>query len=125
MWIRLLGVGDAYVAPQVLSYLRIHEKQESEIHQTDFRLIKEQLIFAIMAFQLPHVYGDYTRSEKRLINWKLMKRLVREGLGTRGLKPKLEMVKIGISDLTSSRLLFCFALLLNLPRLLGMKRRKK
>jgi len=43
LWMRLLGIGDAYVVPHILSYLRIHGKQESSLHAVDFRLIKERL----------------------------------------------------------------------------------
>ena len=84
LWIRLLGVGDAYVVPEILSFLRIHNKSESATHSVDFRLIRERLMLANIAFQFPHMYGNYTKAEQRQIHRHLLKRLVREGLGRTG-----------------------------------------
>jgi glycosyltransferase involved in cell wall biosynthesis len=122
MWLRLLGVGNAYIVPQVLSYLRIHEKQESSIHAVDFRLIKERLMLANIVFLFPHMYGEHTRSERRVIQNHLLKRLVREGIGKRGLKSKFTMVKIGLSRLSYSRIKFLLLLIKNLPRLFRKSR---
>lgn len=116
LWMRLLGIGDAYVVPQVLSYLRIHERQESSIHGVDFRLIKERLMLANIAFMFPHIYGNYTSAEQKAIHNHLLKRLVREGLGKKGIKPKIKMVQIGLSRLSYSRTKFCWILLKNLRR---------
>ena len=117
LWMRLLGIGDAYVVPHILSFLRIHEKQESSIHAVDFRLIKERLMLANIAFWFPHIYGDYTKAEQKVIHNHLLKRLVREGLGKKGLKPKIKMVQIGLSTLSYSKTKFCWILLNNLRRI--------
>jgi glycosyltransferase involved in cell wall biosynthesis len=117
MWLRLLGVGNAYVVPQILSYTRIHDKQESTIHAVDFRLIKERLMLTNIAFQFPQTYGDYTKAEQKAIHSHLLKRLVREGIGQRGLKPKVDMTKIGMSQLCHSKIDFWWILTKNLPRI--------
>jgi len=122
LWMRLLGVGNAYVVPEILSYLRIHDQQESSIHAVDFRLIKERLMLANAAFLFPHMYGEYTKAEQKAIHRHLLKRLVREGLGTKGIKPKVDMIKIGLSRLTYSKIIFCFILLKNLRRLFRKSR---
>jgi len=122
MWLRLLGTGNAYVVPQVLSYLRIHDKQESSIHGVDFRLITERLMLANMVFQFPHIYGEHTRKEQRAIHNHLLKRLVREGLGRGGLRPKLKMFKIGLSRLSYSRVKFILILIANLRRIFSKSR---
>ena len=122
MYIRLLGVGDAYVVPQILSYLRIHDQQESTVQAVDFRLIKERLMLANIAFWFPHIYGDYTKAEQKAIHRHLLKRLVREGLGTRGLKHKVDMIRIGLSRLSYNRIVFCLILLKNLRRLFRKSR---
>lgn len=117
MWLRLLGVGNAYIVPQVLSYLRIHDEQESAIHGIEYRLIKERLMLANIAFWFPHMYGEYTRKEKRKIQNHLLERLVREGIGRKGLGPKLKMFRIGLSRLSYSRMKFCLLLIKNLRRI--------
>jgi len=122
MWLRLLGVGNVYIVPKVLSYLRIHDKQESSIHAVDFRLIEERLMLANIAFLFPHMYGEHTRSEQKAIHSHLLKRLVREGIGKKGLKPKFAMVKMGLSRLSYSRIKFFLLLVKNLPRLLRKSR---
>lgn len=116
MWLRLLGMGNAYVVPEILSYLRIHKKQESSIHAVDFRLIKERMGLANIASQFPHMYGEYTKKKQKAIHNHLLKRLVREGFGKKGFKPKLEMLKIGFSRLPCSKVKFCITLLKNLNR---------
>jgi glycosyltransferase involved in cell wall biosynthesis len=122
MSIRLLGVGDAYVVPDILSFLRIHDEQESSIHAVDFRLIRERLMLANLAFQFPHVYGEYTKAEQKRVHRHLLKRLVREGLGKKGFKPKLDMIKIGLSRLSYSRTKFVQLLIENLPRIFRKSR---
>lgn len=120
--IRLLGVGDAYVAPEILSYLRIHNQQESSVHAVDFRLIRERLMLANIAFQFPHVYGNYTKTEQKKISTHLLKRLVREGLGKKGLKAKFTMIQLGLSRLSYSKAKFILLLIKNLPRLFRKSR---
>lgn len=122
MSIRLLGVGNAYVVPEILSFLRIHDQQESSVHAIDFRLIRERLMLANIAFQFPHVYGDYTKAEQKRVHRHLLKRLVREGLGKKGFKPKLDMIKIGLSRLSYSRIKFVQLLIENLPRIFRTSR---
>ena len=108
MWMRLLGVGNAYIIPEILNSFRIHDEQESSIHAVDFRLIKERLMLAKIAFQFPHIYGEYIKAEQQKLNRHLLKRLVREGIGTKGIKPKVDMIKIGFSWLSYNRIIFCF-----------------
>jgi glycosyltransferase involved in cell wall biosynthesis len=122
MWLRLLGVGNGYIVPQVLSYLRIHDEQESAIHGIEYRLIKERLMLANIAFQFPHIYGNYTSAEQKAIHSHLLKRLVREGIGKKGLKPKFAMVKMGLSRLSYSRIKFFLLLVKNLSRLFRKSR---
>jgi glycosyltransferase involved in cell wall biosynthesis len=122
MWIRLLGIGDAYVVSEILSFIRIHKGQESSIHAVDFRLIKERLMLANTAFQFPYIYGDYTKAEQKRMHRHLLKRLVREGLGRKGLKPKLNMIKIGLSRQSCNRLVFFLTLIENLPRIFRKSR---
>jgi len=117
LWMRLLGIGDAYVVPHILSFLRIHEKQESSLHAVDFRLIKERLTLANIAFMFPHIYGQFTARQKKTVKNHLLKRLVREGLGRKGLGPKLKMFRIGLSRLSYSRMKFCLLLIKNLRRI--------
>ncbi len=117
MWMRLLGLGDAYVVPEILSFIRSHKGQESSIHAVDFRLITERLILTDMAFQFPHIYGEYTRKEKRNMQYHLLKRLVREGYGRGGLKAKIKMLEIGLSDLNKRRFVFLLLLIKNFHRL--------
>lgn len=116
MWLRLLGVGNGYVVPEILSFLRVHDNQQSYIQAVDFRLIRERLMLANIAFWFPHMYGEFTRAEKKKIHRHLLKRLVREGIGTRGLKPKMDMIEIGLSRLSYNRIVFCLILLKNLRR---------
>ncbi len=122
LWMRLLGIGDAYVVPHILSFLRIHEKQESSLHAVDFRLIKERLMLANIVFLFPYVYGKHTRSEQRAIQNHLLKRLVREGIGKKGLKAKTDMLKIGLFDNHKNRGVFLLLLLKNLGRLFKKSR---
>ncbi len=122
MWIRLLGVGDAYIVPEVLSFGRIHDNSHSAIHGVDFRLIKERLFLANIAFEFPHMYGEYTKKEKRSIRYHLLKRLVREGYGRRGLKAKIDMLKIGFSDLNKRKLVFLLLLIKNFHRIFRQSR---
>ena len=124
MWMRLLGVGDVYVVPEILSFIGIHDNRESAIHGVDFRLITERLMLANIAFQFPHIYGEYTRKEKRNVQYHLLKRLVREGYGTKGLKAKVKMLKIGLSDLNKRRLVFLLLLIKNFRRIFKKGRRK-
>jgi len=119
---RLLGLGNAYVIPEILSSLRIHKQQISSIYATDFKLMKERLQLANVAFWFPHLYGEYSKSEQKKIYRHLLKRLVREGLGQKGLKPKMDMLKMGFSRLCYNRAVFCWILLKNLNRL--FKKRK-
>lgn len=122
MWIRLLSLGDVYVVTEILSYLRIHDKSVSAIHGVDFRLIKERLLLANIAFQFPHMYGEYTRKEKWNIQNHLLERLVREGYGKKGLKAKIDMLKIGLFDNQKNRFVFLLLLLKNLRRLFKKSR---
>lgn len=122
MSMRLLGVGDAYVVPEILSFLRIHDKSESAIHGVDFRLIKERMLLANIAFEFPHMYGEFTIKEQNQIHFHLLKRLVREGLGKRGLNAKISMFKLGLSRLAYSRIVFFILLMANLPRLFKKSR---
>jgi glycosyltransferase involved in cell wall biosynthesis len=122
MWMRLLGVGDAYVVPEILSFIRVHDDRESAIHGVDFRLITERLMLANIAFQFPNIYGEYTRKEKRDIQYHLLKRLVREGYGRRGLKAKNKMLRIGLSDLNKRKLVFLLLLVKNFHRLFTKSR---
>lgn len=122
MSIRLLGIGNAFVVHEILSFLRIHGKQVSSVYAVDFRLIKERLMLANIAFWFPHIYGDYTKAEQKAIHRHLLKRLVREGIGKRGLKPKINMIKIGLSRLSYNRIIFCWLLLKNLRRLFRKSR---
>lgn len=122
MWLRLLSVGNIYVVPEILSYFRIHDKQISSVYAVDFRLIKERLMLAFAAFQFPHMYGHYKKAEQKEIHRHLLKRLVREGLGTKGIKPKVDMIKIGLSRLSYNRIVFCLILLKNLRRLFRKNR---
>ena len=116
MWMRLLGIGNIYVVPEILSYYRIHGEQESTFQDVNFRHIKERLMLANIAFQCPFVYGDYTKAEQKKINRHLLKRLVREGISTKGIKSKVDMIKIGFSWLSYNRIVFCLILLKNLQR---------
>ena len=120
MWIRLLGIGDAYVVPEILSKLRIHNKSESAMHSVDFRLTKERLQLASIAFEFPHIYGNLTKREKINICYHLLKRLVREGYDQKGVSPKIDMLKIGFSY---SRIIFPLLLLKNLHRLFRRDKR--
>lgn len=122
MWMRLLGTGDAYIIPQILSYLRIHDEQESAIHGIEYRLIKERLMLAKLVFAFPHMYGEYTRKEKWNIQNHLLERLVREGYGRKGLKAKIDMLKIGLFDNQKNRFVFLLLLLKNLRRLFKKSR---
>ena len=122
MAMRLLGVGNAFVVPEILSYLRIHDQQESSIHAVDFRLIRERLMLTNIAFWFPHGYGEFTKAEQKAIHRHLLKRLVREGIGTRGLKPKVDMIKIGMSRLCYNRIVFFWTLIENLRRLFRKSR---
>jgi glycosyltransferase involved in cell wall biosynthesis len=122
MWVRLLGVGDAYVVPEILSSLRIHDKSESAIHSVDFRLIKERLLLANIAFDFPHIYGEFNAKEQRNIYYHLLKRLVREGYGRKGISAKLSMLKLGLGRLCYNRTVFLFLLIANLPRLFKKSR---
>ena len=122
LWMRLLGVGNAYVVPEVLSYLRIHSGQESTVHAQDFRLIRERIMLANIAFWFPHLYGHYSSKEQIQIHRHLLKRLTREGLGTRGLKPKIDMFKLGMSRLSYSRTYFLLTVLKNIGRLFRKSR---
>jgi glycosyltransferase involved in cell wall biosynthesis len=122
MSMRLLGVGDAYVVPEILSFLRIHDRSESAIHGVDFRLIKERLLLANIAFQFPHIYGEFTVKEQNRIRYHLLKRLVREGLGKKGLNAKISMFKLGFSNLVYSKAVFFLLLVANLPRLFKKSR---
>lgn len=123
MWLRILSVGDVYVVPEILSYLRIHGEQESSVHGVDFRLIKERLMLSNIAFDFPHMYGEFTKTEKKAIHTHLLKRLIREGLGKKGFKHKIQMMQIGLSRLSHSKALFILLLLKNLRRLLKFKSR--
>ena len=116
MWIRLLGIGDAYVVPQILSYLRIHNQQVSATNNIDFAQIKDRLLLAKIAFFSPHMYGNYTKIEQKTLNNHLLERLVREGIGKKNLRYFLMMIKIGFSDLSCSHIKFCLILLKNLRR---------
>ncbi len=122
MWMRLLGVGDAYVVPEVLSKLRIHDKSESRIHSCDFRLIKEKLQLVNIAFEFPHIYGQYTKKEQKDLYYYLLKRLVREGYGRKGLEAKLSMFRLGFSRLCHNKIVFFFLLVTNLGRLFKKSR---
>jgi glycosyltransferase involved in cell wall biosynthesis len=122
MSMRLLGVGDAYVVPEILSFLRIHDKSESAIHGIDFRLIRERIMLADTAFQFPHMYGEYTRKEKWNIQNHLLERLVREGYGKKGIRAKIDMLKIGLFDNQRGRLVFTLLLLSNICRLFTKSR---
>jgi glycosyltransferase involved in cell wall biosynthesis len=122
MWMRLLGVGDAYIVPEILSFLRIHDGQESTIHGVDFRLITERIMLANIAFRFPHIYGEFTKKEQRKFYHHLLERLIREGYGRRGLNTKIEMLKIGLVDNQWSRLVFILLLLKNLGRLFKKSR---
>lgn len=117
MWMRLLGIGDAYVVPEILSFLRIHDKSESTIHGIGFRLIKERLMLAKIAFMFEHIYGEFAKKEQRQILNHLLERLVREGFGTKGIKPKIDMVRIGYSCLNNRKIAFTYYLLKNLRRI--------
>ena len=122
MSVRLLGIGNVYVVPEILSYLRIHDEQESSVHAVDFRLIRERLQIANMSFQFPNVFGEYTSKEQKNIHYHLLKRLVREGFGKKGFKSKIGMFKIGLSRLSYSRTVFLLLVLQNLPRLFRKSR---
>ena len=122
MWMRLLGVGDAYVVPEVLSFARIHDKSESAIHGVDFRLITERIMLANIAFQFPHIYGEFTKKEQHQFYRHLLERLVREGYGRKGLKAKIDMLKIGMSDLNRRRLVFPLLLIKNFHRIFKKSR---
>jgi len=122
MWIRLLGIGDVYIVPEILSFLRIHDKSESAIHNVAFRLITERIMLADIAFQLPHIYGELTRKEKWDIQNHLLERLVREGYGRKGVKAKIDMLKIGLSNLNKRRLIFLLLLIKNFPRIFKKSR---
>ena len=122
MWMRLLGVGDAYVVPEILSFLRIHDKSESAIHGIDFRLITERLMLTNVIFSSPHIYGEFTKKEQRQFYHYLLERLVREGYGRRGLKAKIDMLKIGMSDLNRRRLIFPLILIKNFHRIFKKSR---
>jgi glycosyltransferase involved in cell wall biosynthesis len=119
---RLLSVGNAYVVPEILSFLRVHDEQQSTINAVDFRLIKERLMLTNIAFWFPHIYGDYAKAEQKAIHRHLLKRLIREGIGKRGLKPKMDMIRIGLSRLSYNRMAFCWILLKNLRRLFRKSR---
>jgi len=116
MWVRLLGAGDAYVVPQILSYLRIHSQQASSTNNIDFAQLKDRLLLAKLAFFSPHIYGNYTKKEKKMLNNHFLERLVREGIGRRRLRTLLLMMKVGFSDLSYSKIKFCLILLKNLRR---------
>lgn len=122
MWMRLLGIGDMYIVPEILSFLRIHDKSESAIHGVDFRLIKERIMLANIAFQFPHIYGEFTKKEQRQFYCHLLKRLVREGYGRRGLNAKIKMLKIGLSDMNNHQLVFLLLLIKNFPRIFKKSR---
>ena len=117
MWIRLLGVGDAYVVPEILSFLRIHDRSESAVHGVDFRLINERLLLANIAFEFPHMYGEFSKAEQRHIYHHLLERLVREGYGRRGWAAKERMIQIGLSA-GRQRGYFLWLLIKNLRRLM-------
>jgi glycosyltransferase involved in cell wall biosynthesis len=125
LWMRLTGVGDVYVVPEILSFIRIHKGQESSMHAVDFRLITERLMLANIAFWFPHLYGESTKREKKDIQYHLLKRLVREGYGRKGLKAKIEMLKIGLSDLNGRRFVFLLLLIKNFHRLFRKSRFSK
>ncbi|MGD0785815.1 MAG: glycosyltransferase [Sedimentisphaerales bacterium] len=122
MWLRLMGVGDMYVVPEILSFIRVHNNRATAIHGVDFRLIIERLMLAEIAFYFPHMYGEYTKKEKRNIRYHLLKRLVREGYGRSGLKPKINMLKIGLSDLNKRKLIFLLLLIKNFHRIFKRSR---
>jgi glycosyltransferase involved in cell wall biosynthesis len=122
MSMRLLGIGDAYVVPEILSFLRINDKSESAIHSVDFRLITERLMLANVAFSSPHIYGEFTKKEQRQFYHYLLERLVREGYGRRGLKAKIDMLKIGMSNLNRRQLVFPLLLIKNFHRIFKKSR---
>ncbi len=122
MWAKLLGLGDAYVVPEILSCVRIHDKQWTVTGNMDFGQIKTRLILAKIAFCSPHVYGSFTRKEQRKIKSHLLERLVREGIGRRSLRSFLLMIKIGFSDPSYSRTKFCVLLIKNFRRLFKKSR---
>lgn len=117
LWMRLTGIGDVYVVPEILSFIRIHKEQESSVHAVDFRLIKERMMLANIAFWFPHLYGEVTGKEKKAIQYHLLKRLIREGYGRKGLKAKIDMLKIGLSDLNNRKGVFLLLLIKNFHRL--------
>lgn len=122
MWIRLLGAGDAYIVPEILNFPRIHDNSESAIHGVDFRLIEERLLLANIAFKFPHMYGQFTAKEQNQIHFHLLKRLVREGYGRKGIKAKLSMFKLGFSRLCYNKRVFLFLLMTNSGRLFRKSR---
>jgi len=117
MWIKLLGTGDLYVVPEILSFIRVHDNRESAVHGVEFRLITERLMLMNLAFDFPHIYGEYSREEKRAIRYHLLKRLVREGYSKGGLQSKFKMLKIGFSDLNKRKIVFLLLLVKNFYRL--------
>jgi glycosyltransferase involved in cell wall biosynthesis len=122
MWMRLLSAGNVYVVPEVLCQERVHNKRETAIQGVDFRLITERIMLANIAFQFPHIYGEYTKKEKRNVRNHLLERLVREGYGRKGIEAKKKMLEIGFSDLNNHRLVFLLLLIKNFPRIFKKSR---
>jgi glycosyltransferase involved in cell wall biosynthesis len=122
MSMKLLGVGNAFIVPEILSFLRIHHGSESHLHGGNFKLISERFMFTNIASWFPQVYGTFTKPELKKLHKHLLKRLAREGLENHGLTNKLKMMEIGLSRLPYSRLMFLLTLAKNMPRLFHNKK---
>lgn len=116
-WIRLLSIGNAYVVPEILCLHRTHNESFTATCNPNFDCIKERLQFACFAFQFPHMYGEFTKKEQRQLYRHLLERLVREGYGKRGIKAKIDMLKIGLFENHRNRFVFLLLLLKNFRRL--------
>jgi glycosyltransferase involved in cell wall biosynthesis len=67
MWLRHLTAGNLYVVPRVLSFYRIHKKQESKKLFHDLVHVKEEYEYTKFVVSAEPVFGKFTQAEKRLI----------------------------------------------------------
>jgi glycosyltransferase involved in cell wall biosynthesis len=67
MWLRHLAVGDLFVVPKILSYLRQHSDQGMNRIFRELIYIKEEYEYARYVLNAEHLFGKFSQHEKRRI----------------------------------------------------------
>jgi hypothetical protein len=95
LWLRILGRGNLYVVPQILSYPRIHGQQGTVTLNKGYTFIREELLQLKTAFLAPETYGDFAPEDQERLYERHLSRLIRKGLDAPEAGARRSMLKIG------------------------------